>query len=117
MAQPQESLKNQVDSLNSLAFRARGSNPIETIKYSEKALALAKTIDYPVGQSMSYSFIGVGYRNMSYYKEALTNYLQGLAIADSLKNYEQIAFAYNNIGNLYLRSGNDSLAQVYLQKT
>jgi signal transduction histidine kinase len=117
VAQPQESLKNQVDSLNSLAFRARGSNPIETIKYSEKALALAKTIDYPVGQSMSYSFIGVGYRNMSYYKEALTNYLQGLAIADSLKNYEQIAFAYNNIGNLYLRSGNDSLAQVYLQKT
>lgn len=117
VAQPQESLKNQVDSLNSLAFRARGSNPIETIKYSEKALALAKTIDYPVGQCMSYSFIGVGYRNMSYYKEALTNYLQGLAIADSLKNYEQIAFAYNNIGNLYLRSGNDSLAQVYLQKT
>ncbi len=116
-AQTNDDLKKQVDSLNNLSFKARGTNPLETIKYGEKALALGKTINYLHGQCESYSFIGVGYRNMSYFKKALESYLKGLTLADSINNKEQIAFAYNNIGNLYLRSGNDSLAQVYLQQT
>ena len=115
--QTTEDFRRQVDSLNDLSFSYRGSNPLETIKYGEQALELATRIDYALGQCMSYSFIGVGYRNMSYFKEALDNYLRGLIIADEIKDYRQLAFAYNNIGNLYLRSGNDSLAFVYLQKT
>jgi len=99
-----------VDSLNNLCFELRGSDPVRAILIGRRALEYAYQINYTKGYLMSHSFIGVSYRNISDYSSAMDYYTKCFFLADSLKNYEQKAYAYNNIGNLLLLQKKDSLA-------
>lgn len=102
--------QHYIDSLNNVCFELRGSDPAKAIFIGKRALKLAKKINYAKGYLMSHSFIGVCYRNISDFTTAMNYYSKSFFLADSLNDKEQKAYAYNNIGNLYLKQNKDSLA-------
>jgi signal transduction histidine kinase len=81
-----------------------------------KAIEISEKVNYQRGIIRAYSFMGVGYENLSMYEEALDNYLKGLRIADSLNYKEDVGFAYNNLANYYAQLKNFEAAYSYLQK-
>lgn len=99
-----------VDSLNRICFKLRGSDPAKAILIGKRALEYAKQINYSKGYLMSHSFLGVSYRNISDYTSAMDYYSRAFFLADSLNDKEQKAYAYNNIGNLFLLQGKYSIA-------
>jgi signal transduction histidine kinase len=107
---------SEVDSILDKAFELRWSNPYETVLGCYKALEISKKVNYQRGIIRAYSFMGVGYENLSMYEEALDNYLKGLKIADSLNFKEDVGFAYNNLANYYAQLKNFETAYSYLQK-
>lgn len=109
-----ETLK--VDSLNNLSFKLRGSDPGKAISVGKEALNLAENINYSKGILMSHSFIGVSYRNLSDYSNSLSHYFIALQLADSIKDYEQKAYALINIGNLNFQQGKELQGVGYLNE-
>lgn len=105
-----------VDSLNSVSFSLRNVNPASSVLDAKAALTIALQMNYSKGILNSYSFIGVGYRNLSDYSTAMDYYTKSYQLADSLSDKEQKAYALNNIGNLYYLQEEDSLGLASLKQ-
>ncbi len=91
----------KVDIYNQLGWMYRKTNPESGIKYLYKSLEIADSIKYFYGKCLAYNYLGVNYRNIGYYSTAILFYKDGLNIAIKHNFTNQIAFGYNNLGNLY----------------
>jgi tetratricopeptide (TPR) repeat protein len=95
----------RVDLLNRLAWEYRSAFPDSTIKYGEAALALNKELKLPKGAATSLNYIGLG----NYYKgnlvRAFEYYNRAMKAATVNENLEELAYANNNIGRLFLEQG------------
>lgn len=91
----------KVIELNNQAFKSRLTNPNVTIIDANRALRLAKKLNYNDGIAESYRVIGVGNSYKNSIDASIENYLNALTYFKISKNLEGEAKVYNNIGNLY----------------
>jgi signal transduction histidine kinase/FixJ family two-component response regulator len=99
-----------------LAWRLRGLNLPEALKYGILAIESAQKIknDYLLQKHLS--FVGVIYRNFGDYASSLNYYLQAYAIAEKKGDSEELAYSYNNIGEIYSIQKNYGIAEEYIRK-
>ncbi|MDW8220508.1 MAG: tetratricopeptide repeat protein, partial [Bacteroidota bacterium] len=101
MQNPPDTLKVRI--LNQLAWEFRGLQMLRALEYGKQALDMATKLGMYEEMMNSYNFIGVIYRNMGNYTQAMSSYLRALELAEQYKNDKQIAYCHNNIGNLYMK--------------
>jgi signal transduction histidine kinase len=99
-----------------LALRTMNSDPAKAMVYGNKGLALAKSINYPLGEARNINRVGTILRANGRYADALSNYFQALKISQQLDDKEGVAKIYNSIGILYAEQNNSKLAITYYQK-
>lgn len=100
-AQPNGSLKPEVDRLNKLGYYSRLTDPDLTIEYGKRAFKLSTKINYRNGTAESFRVIGIGNYYLGRNDTALAKYLTSLTIFKETGNLTGQAKVYNNIGNLY----------------
>lgn len=90
---------------NEICWSMRNSNPVLAIQYGMQALDYAQKYNDYRQICKSYSFIGVCYRNVGNYSDALNYYQLGLKVAQDNNIKDQIAYANINISNLNFYQG------------
>jgi len=99
-----------------LAWRLRGLNLPEALKYGIQATEIAQKLKNDKLTQKHLSYVGVIYRNFGDYASSLNYYLQAYAIAERTEDKEQLAFAFNNIGEIYSIQKNYENAEEYIRK-
>src|SRR6476661_1673799 len=92
---------DQVKEYNQLGYNYRLTDPEQTLKYGERALELAKKIDYVDGIAEAYRIQGIGKYYLNQSEQAIENYLTSLSYFKKSKNEAGQSKVFNNIGNLY----------------
>lgn len=92
---------NQVISLYTRAFDARLTDASQTVKNADRALELAKQLDYTRGIAESYRIRGLGEFYLGHSELAIDNYLNALTNFQELKDIVGQVRVYNNISALY----------------
>jgi two-component system, NarL family, sensor kinase len=97
--------------LNSLCREYLSTNNFSNaLQYGDKALALAKKINYKKGIASSYNNIGITYYNQRSLDKALAYFSIALKLRLEIGNKQDIATSYNNLGLIYWNQGNYTLA-------
>ncbi len=123
------SSSNNLDSLNYLLHQASGkeklglyiktsmlyvnSSPYKGISTANEGLILAAQLDDTESKIQLYQNIGLNFRILGNYKNALTNYLSALALSQETNNVKEKASILNHIGNVYNYIGNADKALEY----
>jgi tetratricopeptide (TPR) repeat protein len=102
-----------VIALNKKAYNNRLTNPAELINQANRALDLAKKLDYPNGMAEANRVLGIGYYYQNNQLEALKYYLIANKFYGDTKNEDGQAKVTNNIGNLYRESDYDEAIKNY----
>jgi len=109
-----DSLKIKI--LLQLSWEYRNFNPELSLQYGLEAINLAdKYKDYE-GCANAHSFVGVAYRILGNYSEAIDHYFTGLDIANRHGIKEQEGYAYINLANLHVYQGHYTKANENLSK-
>ena len=90
-----------VNKLDKQAFSSRMTNPAQTVSCAERALAIAKGINYMPGIGESYRDLGVGNYYLNEQKKAIDDYLLALDVFQQINDLRGQGRVLNNIGNLY----------------
>ncbi|MBI3500434.1 MAG: tetratricopeptide repeat protein [Bacteroidetes bacterium] len=98
---------NKVNTLNALSMQLWRTGDFNKSKqYATNALSLCEKLNFKKGLATAYNNIGISYRNLSDYTEALKNHLQALTIMKELGDKKGLATTYNGIGLIYKNQGN-----------
>ncbi len=108
---------NKVHVLIQLSLIYRDSDPKEGLKYGQLATQLAEKITWEPGIAAGYNTLGVNYKSLSDYPNALDNYLKSLKINEALNNKVNIARNTANIGNVYRELKNYKMALEYFNRS
>jgi signal transduction histidine kinase len=103
----------RVDLLNSISWHYRKYHPDSSLRYAQEAYALAKESGYYDGECKALSFMGVAHNYLIQYEDALRCFNQALAIAMAHRDSVEVAFNYNNIGNVHHARGDQAEAYRY----
>jgi len=108
---------NRVNALNGLSeFAGWRINQNDTcIAYAQKALTLAKKINYKFGMARAYNNLGHGQRRKIMYKEALESHFAALNIFKETGNTFWEGATYSNIANDYMPMADYPNALKYLK--
>ncbi len=106
----------KVKLLNELCWIQRNTNTDSALFYGTRALELADSIGDIENKIKALSFTGVVYRNKGIYAKALELYYEGEKLAKQTNNYEQLTYAYINIGNIYIYLDEFNQAFKFLEK-
>ena len=107
---------NKVDMLASMSFIYYNISPDEGIKYGQKAVELATTLDWKKGLANAYNCIGVNYYRESDYLMALEYYQKALKVDEEL-GYKHSAVSINtNIALIYQSQSDFPTALAYSLK-
>ncbi len=93
---------SKIEILLDLTWNLRNSNPEKSVYYGQRALELASNYSDQNQELKAYSFIGVAYRIMGNYNEAIDYFYEGLHKAKQYGILEQEGYAFINIGNLHI---------------
>ncbi len=104
---------NEVIRLNKQGFDIRLTNPAQTVKDANKALAIAKKINYKAGVAESYRIKGIGNFYLDNSDEAIDNYLTSLNYFTQINDLNGEGKVNNNIGNLYRNNDFDLALEFY----
>jgi len=107
------------DTTKVMALIALSMNEQDNVKrftLINKALALARKIQFEKGEAQCYSALGSYFNGISDYPKALEYYLKALKIREKLNLIQGIAASLNNIGLVYSLMQNDEAALVYYFK-
>lgn len=96
----EDSLKPEI--LNKLSWELRNSEPEKSIEYGLDAIKFALKYNDFENVVKAHSYIGVAYRILGNYSEAIDYYYKGLELAKKYGQTEQEGYAYINIGNLHI---------------
>jgi len=107
---------NKVNILNKVCAGYYAINPEEAIKYGEKALTLAQSLQWKKGIALAYNNLGVNYWAKSDYPKALEYYISSLKINEESGSKTEIARNYGNIGLIYWNQAEYSKAKEYYFK-
>src|ERR1039458_3631311 len=84
----------------------------EEKRYGDKALDMAKKNNFKDCMPSAYDDIAAALNHLGNIPGALENAKSALRIREEMHDTIGIATSYNNIGNIYLSDGNDSLANI-----
>ncbi len=112
---PKQEGETKAKTLNKIGWSLRNSEPREALKYIQEAIDISTKNNFSYELTKSYSFIGVLYRNMGVYTQALENYQNSVDLAMDFGYEDQLGYAYNNFANLYLYQEKPELSVQYLQ--
>ena len=102
--------------LNELGTIYLASANDSCIIYSEKALRLAKSIDYKIGIGLAYENLGAFYNAKGEYYLALENFIECYKISEILDKRRSMSNIKNSIGNTYIGMEDyDKALDAYLQ--
>lgn len=96
-----DSLK--VVALKLLCWEYRNSNPTKAVEYGEKAVRAAMALNMNFELADSYNRLGIAYRNIGKYGQALECYFKGMEISKAYGYENLLAFQFNNLADLYSR--------------
>ncbi|MCF8369225.1 MAG: tetratricopeptide repeat protein [Bacteroidales bacterium] len=91
--------------LNKLAYLYRVQNPEKAIEYAQQALNIAEQNNLATENQKALSHIGLGYKYLGDYDNAIVYQKLALEHAVELKNKNLIAVEYNRLGILFKRLG------------
>jgi signal transduction histidine kinase len=91
-----------IKDLLSRSWSLRNNNPDLSIQYGMQAMELARKINDFENLTKSYSFVGVAYRLLGNYMQAIDIFFEGLSLAKKHNIPQQEGYAYINIANLYI---------------
>jgi len=91
----------EVKALNKRALDARLIDPAQGIVLANKALALAKKINYDEGVAEAYRMRGISQYYSNMLLESIKSYSDALDAYKKCKDERGVARVYNNMGNLY----------------
>lgn len=104
------SLRREIDYLFKDAQGIVYSNPDSARKIIEKGIKLIEKLGDTDLEIRFLNLFGTSYAIQSDFNNALNYFHQALDLAVKTKNYERIANAYNNLGNINYLSGNYKVA-------
>ncbi|MFK7946183.1 MAG: tetratricopeptide repeat protein [Saprospiraceae bacterium] len=105
--------ENRVLVLKELAYKNKKKNPTQALLYAQDALSLATRVGYQKGIAEVKHTLGLIQFHLGDYEVALSNYLEALAIRETIKDEVGLGRSYNNIGVIYIEMGELNLAKKY----
>jgi signal transduction histidine kinase len=117
----EKTLPTQNDSLRAitlteLMWQLRNSDVEKSIQYGLEGLIIIKKHNYVKLKPKILNFLGIGYRNQGNYQEALKYFIETVKASEVVGNSEQVAYAYQCIGDVNGRIGNNNSAELYILK-
>lgn len=107
----------RLDAASKLIRKYLFSDPNKAIHLGEKMLQQAKESRLVKWQGGAFALIGVGYEVKGDFQKAGENYSEWRKILELTKDFEKLAMALNNIGNIYWKQGDLLTALDYYQKS
>lgn len=107
----------KVKVLIELSAATISNDPKKAEVYAKRALSLSKNNNFLKGMADSYRYLGVAQYFQSQYGAAVDNWLQGVPLFDSLKDYSNLARLYSNLGAVYESQSDDVKALEYNLKS
>ncbi|MCW4467718.1 tetratricopeptide repeat protein [Flavobacterium sp. MFBS3-15] len=91
------------------------TSPDSSIYYAHRAIDIGRKNNNPVILIRSYAKIGEAYQKQNKMKEAISNYLKGLELAEKHNEKSLAGTIYNGIGVCYFYQNNPKKAEQYLK--
>lgn len=107
---------NRVTLLWQIAQQYQSYKPDTSLLLAEKALLLARQINYVEGESRSLAILATSQYLLGNYPSALSNYMLKLQIEEKRNSPRNFASALNNIGLMYILLGEFKNALTYLRR-
>ena len=107
---------NKVNVLNRLCFLCAKNDSKNAIDYGEKALNLAKKLNFSKGITSSYFFIGYNHRISINYEKAISYQNKARLKAEELNDSINLAQSIRELGIIYRNKGDYSKAMNYFLK-
>jgi len=113
-----DSLRNLLESvtdtarisvLTDLCWENRYSNPSDALKYGLQALSLVKQLGSYEQEAIIHGYLGIIQRNVGDHAAALEYFFNSQRLAEEHHDDTELAYAFNNIGDIY------NLEENYLQ--
>lgn len=107
----------QYETLIELCWEYRALNPQQAVVYGRQALELSKQYGITHNVAKAERFLGVGYRNLGDYGEAIEHFFTALSIDE--KNGEspvEIGHSLNSIGRIFILQKKTQEALGYLER-
>ena len=107
---------NKIKAMAAIAMSNRDIHPKLAIKQASEALELSNRLKSKTGQAMMHNILGVCYRNISKYPEALEHMFRSLKLCEELNDEPRVAKTLGNIGGVYRGIKNLDKAMEYYTK-
>ncbi|WP_045114124.1 SpoIIE family protein phosphatase [Microscilla marina] len=91
----------QIKILSKLSWKLRDSDLKKALNYGIRSLKLIAQFKHHKAAAQTNNYVGVIYRNLNQYSNAITYYYRALKAAQTNNQPIQIAYAYNNIGEIF----------------
>ncbi|HAS39015.1 MAG TPA: hypothetical protein DCS93_00985 [Microscillaceae bacterium] len=95
----------RADILSQLTWRFRDSDLQRALNYGVQSIKLIDLLKLEDINAKTSNYIGIIYRNLGDYSNAIFYYYRALKAAEDQKQTLQTAYAYNNIGEIYKYQG------------
>ena len=95
--------------LTDLCWENRYSNPSDALKYGLQALSLVKQLESYEQEAIIHGYLGIIQRNVGDHAAALEYFFNSQRLAEEHHDDTELAYAFNNIGDIY------NLEENYLQ--
>jgi len=95
---------SKVDVLTKLCWDNRTNNPDEALVFAYAALGIAEKSAAKEKTPLIFNYLGVIYSGLGKLDSAYTYYKRSLELSSALKDSIQIAYAYENLADYYLKN-------------
>ncbi|HBX52895.1 MAG: hypothetical protein A2275_10170 [Bacteroidetes bacterium RIFOXYA12_FULL_35_11] len=100
----------KVNTLSILGYHYLSKDSATAINYINKGIALAKKINYPKGLGNCYNSLGMIYKKIGKFSNAIVSHNKALTIFIETDDKKNICKTYNYIGTAFSEEGNYPLA-------
>jgi signal transduction histidine kinase len=112
------SIEEQIDEMARQCWVLREPYSDSALQLGKQALELAEQNNFPYRQAKISNFIGVVYLHyLENYQKSIPYFQQAMRLSVLLKDSVQMAYAYNNLGDVFLLNGNLPLSLKYGELT
>ncbi len=101
---------------NVIGWKLRYADPKMAIHYANMAMGIAKEKKQQEQLSVAYGLIGICYKNLGEYDEAVKYYEEARTIRVRLGDKEQIAYSNINLANIYINLNDPDKARYYIEE-
>jgi len=108
--------KQRSSVLSKLTWNLRDFDLKKALYYSLENYALVEELGLETEKPQVYNYVGIIYRNMGNYAQAIDFYHKALVKAQALKLPTQEAYAHNNIGEIFMLQNDGENAQKHIRK-